>query len=100
ARWRVRLHDNRNGGDDVRVMVRPEALRLADPRQGRADDSRLAGNVLERRFAGAVTVYRIAVPGSPELLVTIPGHGGGFEGEVAITAEEDPPLHAFPRGLA
>jgi ABC-type Fe3+/spermidine/putrescine transport system ATPase subunit len=93
ARWKVRLHTN--GAEDVRVMVRPEALRLvaaedADPADG------LVGRVLERRFAGAVTIYRVEVPDAPELVVTVPGHGGSHGGEVLVIAEQNPPLHAFP----
>src|SRR5690606_37266815 len=100
ARWRVRLHTNDAVGADVRVMVRPEALRLADLGRGPGDDSSLSGRVLGRRFAGAGTVYRVAVSGAPDLVVTIPGHGGSHQGDVEVTAEEDPPPHAFPRDLA
>jgi ABC-type Fe3+/spermidine/putrescine transport system ATPase subunit len=99
ARWRVRLPAGLDGDGDVRVMVRPEALRLAAPGARPPDAAGLRGKVVERRFAGAVTVYRVAVPDAPDLVVTIPGHGGSHQGEVEITAEEDPPLHAFPRDL-
>ncbi len=108
ARWRVRVRGE--GVDEVRVMVRPEALRLSPLEaagrgdgSGAADPGRpghgagLPGRVVERRFAGAVTQYRVRLSGAPELLVTIPGHGGSHEGDVLITAEEDPPLYAFPR---
>jgi iron(III) transport system ATP-binding protein len=99
ARWRVRLHAG--GAEEVRVMVRPEALRLVDVATNRPlDGAVLSGRVVERRFAGAVTVYRVEVPGAPELIVTIPGHGGSHEGDVLVTAEENPPLHAFPRERA
>ena len=91
VRWRVLLHAN--GGDRVRLMVRPEALRLSAAGAGAAG---LPGRVVERRFAGAVTVYRVEVLGATELVVTVPGHGGRYDGEVMITAESDPPLHAFP----
>jgi ABC-type Fe3+/spermidine/putrescine transport system ATPase subunit len=94
ARWRVRLHAGEGG--KVRVMVRPEALRLADPQEAPDAERGLRGRVLDRRFAGANTVYRVEAPGAGELLVTIPGHGGDFAGEVVVTAEQDPPLHAFP----
>jgi ABC-type Fe3+/spermidine/putrescine transport system ATPase subunit len=93
VRWRVRLHTN--GEDRVRVLVRPEALRLVEPR--RTDDiGGLAGRITEKRFAGAVTVYRVEADGAPDLIVTVPGHTGGHSGDVLVTAEQDPPLHAFP----
>jgi ABC-type Fe3+/spermidine/putrescine transport system ATPase subunit len=114
ARWSVCLHGDGADSDsgaapgpaaapaiaatEVRVMVRPEALRLA-PGAGAVGSAALAGRVLERRFAGAVTVYRVGVPALGELVVTIPGHGGAHDGDVLVTAEEDPPLHAFPRDV-
>lgn len=79
------------------TAVATEVSRLASSSEIAPGDGALFGRVLERRFAGAVTVYRVEVPGTPELVVTVPGHGGGHEGEVRITAEQDPPLHAFPR---
>jgi hypothetical protein len=75
-------------------MVRPEALRL-QVASGDTPGAGLVGRVLERRFAGAVTMYRVAVADAPELVVTVPGHGGSHEGEVLVTAEQNPPLHAF-----
>ncbi|MEX2582744.1 MAG: ABC transporter ATP-binding protein [Gemmatimonadota bacterium] len=88
AVWRVRLHAR--GADRVRVMVRPEALRLVAAPAGEG----LHGRVLDRRFAGASTVYHVEID-SGELLVTVPGQGGSFDGDVLITAEQDPPLHGF-----
>jgi len=97
ARWRVRLHGSAE--DRVQVMVRPEALRLA-PRGTDLEDRGLAGRVLDRRFAGATTLYRVEVAGAPELFVTVPGHDGdGIHGEVVVTAEQAPPLHAFSTRL-
>ncbi|HEX6036533.1 ABC transporter ATP-binding protein [Longimicrobium sp.] len=67
ARWTARLADDapRAAGAPARVMVRPEALELAaDGAEGA-----LAGRVLDRRFAGAATFYRVAVDGGPEVLV-------------------------------
>lgn len=71
-------------GDRVRVMVRPEALRLqpaavaAGVGSGAAGDGvGLEGEVVERRFAGPVTHYRVRA-GTSELLV----HGGAHDAEV------------------
>jgi len=114
ARWGARIHAQTS--DRVRVMVRPEALRLSADTGGEsgttpapagrmdreparvgaiAVNGALRGRVVERRFAGAVTVYRVEVPGAADLIVTVPGHGGRHEGDVLITADQDPPLQAF-----
>jgi ABC-type Fe3+/spermidine/putrescine transport system ATPase subunit len=95
AHWRVRLHGEGTG--PVRVMVRPEALRLIAGAEIPASDG-LPGRVVERRFAGAVTVYRVDVPGAPELMVTVPGQGEAFDAEVRVIARQMPPLHAFRVG--
>jgi iron(III) transport system ATP-binding protein len=93
AEWRVRLHQD--SGGRVRVMVRPEALRIERKAQTNGT-SGLVGQVIDRRFAGANTAYRVRLPSGAEILVTVPGHGSRFdEEEVLITAEQDPPLHAF-----
>ncbi|HEX8696588.1 MAG TPA: ABC transporter ATP-binding protein [Longimicrobium sp.] len=65
--WRARRADGMDArpGTAVRVMVRPEALRIV--RSESADGEALRGRVLDRRFAGAVTFYRIAV-GDAEIL--------------------------------
>jgi ABC-type Fe3+/spermidine/putrescine transport system ATPase subunit len=67
ARWPVRLAAGapRTAGASVRVMVRPEALELA---AGGAEGA-LPGRVLDRRFAGAATFYRVTVEGDREVLV-------------------------------
>jgi iron(III) transport system ATP-binding protein len=67
ARWRVRMAADapRTPGAAVRLMVRPEALELA----GENAASALSGRVLDRRFAGAATFYRVAVDGQREALV-------------------------------
>ncbi|HEX9937104.1 MAG TPA: ABC transporter ATP-binding protein [Longimicrobium sp.] len=66
--WRARAADvgNAAAGTAVRLMVRPESLHVS--RESSADDA-LRGRVLDRRFAGAQSFYRIAVEGAPELLV-------------------------------
>jgi iron(III) transport system ATP-binding protein len=51
-------------GAAVRVMTRPESLAIV--REPGADAVR--GRVLDRRFAGATSFYRIAVEGAPEVL--------------------------------
>jgi hypothetical protein len=76
------------------VMVRPEALRIEALGNGGGSNG-LRGRVSERRFAGAVTVYRVEIGDGPDLAITIPGRGAEFDGEVLVTPHDDPPLHAF-----
>jgi ABC-type Fe3+/spermidine/putrescine transport system ATPase subunit len=67
AEWHTRLAADapRTVGAPVRVMVRPESIALA------ADgaDGTLPGRVLDRRFAGAATFYRVAMEDGREALV-------------------------------
>ena len=65
AAWPVRPGADPRGG--VQVMARPESLRLlrADGERGEAD---LAGSVLDRRFAGATSFYRVRT-GDLEIVV-------------------------------
>src|SRR5690606_26369957 len=62
VRWRVRVHGAHPAtGAPVRVMVRPESFRVAPG--GGPPGGALDGTVIDRRFAGAVTVYRVDVAG-------------------------------------
>ncbi|HST58524.1 MAG TPA: ABC transporter ATP-binding protein [Longimicrobium sp.] len=67
GRWPVELAADapRTPGAAVRVMVRPEGMELAP--EGTA--GALPGRVLDRRFAGAATFYRVAIDGGQEVLV-------------------------------
>ena len=67
AAWTARLAADapRTPGAAVRVMVRPEALRPAA--DGTAES--IPGRVLDRRFAGAATFYRIETADGAEALV-------------------------------
>jgi iron(III) transport system ATP-binding protein len=67
ARWTVALAEDapRTPGAPVRLMTRPEGLALV------ADwaDGTLPGRVLDRRFAGASTFYRVEMADGREVLV-------------------------------
>jgi ABC-type Fe3+/spermidine/putrescine transport system ATPase subunit len=67
GRWTAALAADapRTPGAALRLMVRPEALLLAP--EGTA--GALPARVLDRRFAGAATFYRVQVEGGPEALV-------------------------------
>ena len=69
--WRVRaarVDDVPPSGPEVRVMVRPEGLRVL-PADAPADGTDLSGEVADRWFAGAATFYRVALAGGGEVLV-------------------------------
>jgi ABC-type Fe3+/spermidine/putrescine transport system ATPase subunit len=51
-------------GSTVRLMVRPEALRL-----GAAGEDAVPATVLDRRFAGAATFFRVGMADGSEALV-------------------------------
>ena len=101
VRWRAKLpgawrpSGNGTGGAGVaaRLMVRPESLRLGRCIERNPLD--LEGIVLERRFAGAVTQYRVKA-GDAELLV----HGGPADArpgeEVVVRLAEGTLPLAFP----
>jgi iron(III) transport system ATP-binding protein len=67
AEWTARLAGDasRERGAPVRVMVRPEGLALVSDWA----DGTLTGRVLDRRFAGAATYYRVAMEDGREVLV-------------------------------
>ncbi|MFL5382198.1 MAG: ABC transporter ATP-binding protein [Longimicrobiaceae bacterium] len=79
-------------GARVRVMVRPESLCLV--RDPSVDG--LNGRVVDRRYAGALSFYRIAVDGGPEVLVQ-GGAGAADAGdEVRVAATPNASILAFP----
>ena len=94
VRWRVRVHEGCMPGGALQLMVRPESLRLSSTAAGREDA--LRAQVVDRRFGGALATYRVRLASGTELLVTAPGHAAAEAGEVMVSAEQDPPLHAFP----
>ena len=63
ARWRAMRADGAGRDSTVSLMVRPEAMRLTSAADG------LAGSVLDRRFAGAATFYRVGLSDGREALV-------------------------------
>jgi ABC-type Fe3+/spermidine/putrescine transport system ATPase subunit len=68
AAWRARIPaaDGASAGAAVRVMVRPESLRLV---RGGAAEGAIPGRVTDRRFAGAASFYRVALADGPEITV-------------------------------
>ncbi|MBB4637276.1 ATP-binding cassette domain-containing protein [Longimicrobium terrae] len=91
--WRARLAADtpRGAGDAVRLMARPEALTLADVDEPNA----LGARVLDRRFAGAATFYRVETEAGPELLVQGGPHAARPGERVGICLDESGHTVAF-----
>jgi iron(III) transport system ATP-binding protein/putative spermidine/putrescine transport system ATP-binding protein/spermidine/putrescine transport system ATP-binding protein len=93
ASWAVRSADGLSSGP-VSVMVRPESLVLSPAGSGAPD--RLPARVLDRRFAGAVTYYRLEAEGVGQLLAAIAGIDPGLPEAVEVGLAPDAVAHAFP----
>ncbi|HET8654852.1 MAG TPA: ABC transporter ATP-binding protein [Longimicrobiaceae bacterium] len=92
VRWPVRLTTGIAPGP-VRLMVRPEDLRLGPPEE-RGDG--LGARVVDRRFAGASSHYRLRTGQGWELVVATPGAAPHVEGEVVVRLADGAVVHAFP----
>ncbi|MEX0892260.1 MAG: ABC transporter ATP-binding protein [Gemmatimonadota bacterium] len=79
----------------VRLLARPEALVMVTDGSPGAGGEGIAGEVVERRFAGAVTWYRVAAAGT-DLLVSAPADAAE-EGE-RVTLRPRNILYALPSG--
>jgi iron(III) transport system ATP-binding protein len=91
--WRVAAPAT--AAERVRIMVRPEALQLVAPDAASAND--LRGRILDRRFAGAVTHYRIQA-GAAELLVIAGAPTAAAGEDVALRPADAAALRVFPDG--
>jgi ABC-type Fe3+/spermidine/putrescine transport system ATPase subunit len=85
-------------GDSIRVMLRPEALRIAS-----ADTPGLKGTVTDRRFAGATAHFTIATEGGAVVEVSASPESAAPGDRVALVPRHDPAdrefvLHCFPPG--
>jgi iron(III) transport system ATP-binding protein len=97
ALWRARAPEGAAFpvGAAVRVMARPEALRVS--RDGAAEDGgTLRGTVADRRFAGAVTFYRVTLADGAELLVQGGAADAGVGDAVSVRMGETETAAAFP----
>ena len=94
ARWPIPATSSPVGAR-VRVMTRPESLRLV--RSGEAGPDALRGRILDRRFAGGFTYYRVSVASGRELLVAVTGSPIVDDaGEVGVELLPDGTARAFP----
>jgi iron(III) transport system ATP-binding protein len=92
--WRARLSADapRAPGSAVRVMARPEAMRIS--RSESPSPDALSGRVADRRFAGPVTFYAVTVGGA-EILVQ-GGRADAAPGDSVTLHPESEAAVAFP----
>jgi ABC-type Fe3+/spermidine/putrescine transport system ATPase subunit len=111
ARWRAVAAAPLAGGQPVEVVVRPEALAFA----AEGGSAALAGRVVERRYAGAATFYRVELEGGALIEVLVAerdlaaARARGEEGGAARAGERvrvvpspatGPAPRAFPAGAS
>jgi iron(III) transport system ATP-binding protein len=82
-----------SAGAAVRVMARPESLRIVRPG---AQTDELRGRVLDKRFAGALSFYTVGVEGGPELQVQGSAADAEAGDEVRVVPAPGALLLAFP----
>ncbi|HEY0154317.1 MAG TPA: ABC transporter ATP-binding protein [Longimicrobium sp.] len=91
-RWRAVRADGAGAGSAVRLMVRPEAMSVT----GAPDGDALHGHVLDRRFAGSATFYRVGFAAGSEALVQ-GGPGDASPGQpVRVTLAAGAAAVAYP----
>jgi len=76
-------------GDEAELMLRPESLAFVAPGTANA----LAGRVVERRYAGAISRFRVEATDGLEVEVVAPSSAARVDDEVAVA-----PGGAGPRG--
>ena len=67
-------------GDEAELMLRPESLALVAPGTANA----LAGRVVERRYAGAISRFRLEATDGLEVEVVAPSSAARVDDEVAV----------------
>lgn len=97
ARWCVAGSDLARGST-ARVMTRPESLEVLPAARAQADS--LRGRVLDRRFAGGATYYRVDVGSGREVVAAVIGRSDeDLSGEVAIALREGGTARAYPAAI-
>ena len=82
-------------GEEVDLVVRPESLAF---RRAGAPDS-LAGRVVERRYAGPVTYFQVALEAGGEVEVLAPSNAAAVGGAVHVAPDpRGPAPRLFRRG--
>lgn len=96
-RWRLEDGEGLNSGQAVQVMTRPESLRLVPASE--ASESALPGVVQDRRFAGSLVFYRVALQQQGELLVSVTARADShLSGQVGVELIPGATARAYPEG--
>jgi ABC-type Fe3+/spermidine/putrescine transport system ATPase subunit len=82
-------------GEAAELWVRPEDLEMV--RDGEGPDL-LAGTVRDRRFRGAVTLYRVETGGAGLLELVAEEDAAEPGDDVGLRPDPDARLHLFPAG--
>jgi iron(III) transport system ATP-binding protein len=103
-RWKARLPEGEatyEPGDQVRVMARPESLRL-EATQSADGDGALTGRIVDLRFAGASSFYRVALDDGTTVTVQGGSGEGVSEAEVGVALRDGvlPIVFASDAGIA
>jgi putative spermidine/putrescine transport system ATP-binding protein len=95
VRWPATVHTDVGEGA-VELMIRPEALAFTGGADS-GDGATLTGRILDRRFAGASTFFRVETAAGLELLVATGKIPAVVGDAVNIAPAADAKIHAFPR---
>ncbi|HXT21469.1 MAG TPA: TOBE domain-containing protein, partial [Thermoanaerobaculia bacterium] len=87
--WPGELVGTVREGDEAELMLRPESLAFA----ARDTANALAGRVVERRYGGATSRFRVEAAGGLEVEVVAPSNAARVHEDVALS-----PGGAGPRG--
>jgi len=94
--WRFGAGAGGGAPGEVRIMIRPEALRFAP-----VDPSGLSGTVTDRRFAGATAFFLIHTAGGQVVEISAPPSAAAVGDRVSLFPVGDPAdtgavMHCFP----
>jgi iron(III) transport system ATP-binding protein len=93
AAWRVRAGSGQATGQRVEVVVRPEELELHRVRDRKTE---LTGKVIDVRYLGSFTSYRVELAGGTLIEVAAPAGRADEKEEVGLRPMPGVRLHALP----
>jgi ABC-type Fe3+/spermidine/putrescine transport system ATPase subunit len=96
AAWRFGAAPAVRAGQAVRVMIRPEALRV-----GPAGGPGIAGTVADRRFAGATAFFQVTTAAGASIEVSAAPDSAATGDRITLVPRQEPAdrdavLHCFP----
>jgi ABC-type Fe3+/spermidine/putrescine transport system ATPase subunit len=98
AEWNITTCHEAKVGQKVRLMLRPEALRIAP-----GGTAGIQGTVSDRRFTGATAHFTVSTEGGAVIEVSAPPESAAAGDKVSLIPRGDPAdadfvLHCFPIG--